>query len=280
MLKNQRNQIFAISSIILSLATSVQSASGATLSIADASVILQSTISDSDVFLLTALTTPVSGTVDYNSTSVTPGWSGTLSGTYNKDNLNVSYIGNLLSYPSGPVTWNSSGNYGSIPWNSSGSATFVSTSATGFNIIFNDSLTVGSNSGSINYIIPGIQDESGTFFDGEVGTGTVSIEKSTYSNLIAYSYLARPITIGPLRFTSDLIILREIPIPLPSIFNKGEVVFYPNSPGIESRILVAAVPEPTSTLTLLALGTLGAASTIKRKLKPSKSSEKETTQVS
>ncbi|MGB3514714.1 MAG: PEP-CTERM sorting domain-containing protein [Microcoleaceae cyanobacterium] len=31
------------------------------------------------------------------------------------------------------------------------------------------------------------------------------------------------------------------------------------------------VPEPTSTLSLLALGTLGAASTLKRKLKPSKS---------
>jgi hypothetical protein len=40
------------------------------------------------------------------------------------------------------------------------------------------------------------------------------------------------------------------------------------------------VPEPTSTLSLLALGTLGAASTLKRKLKSSKSSEKETTKVS
>ncbi|WP_287662350.1 PEP-CTERM sorting domain-containing protein [Microcystis sp. M049S2] len=39
-------------------------------------------------------------------------------------------------------------------------------------------------------------------------------------------------------------------------------------------------PEPGSILGLLGLGTLGAASTIKRKLKPSKSSEKETTQVS
>jgi len=39
------------------------------------------------------------------------------------------------------------------------------------------------------------------------------------------------------------------------------------------------VPEPTSTLSLLALGTLGAASTIKRKLKSSQSTEKETTKV-
>ena len=41
-----------------------------------------------------------------------------------------------------------------------------------------------------------------------------------------------------------------------------------------------AVPEPTSTLGLLALGTLGAASTLKRKLKSSKPSEKATTKVS
>ncbi|BCU11307.1 MULTISPECIES: PEP-CTERM sorting domain-containing protein [Microcystis] len=41
----------------------------------------------------------------------------------------------------------------------------------------------------------------------------------------------------------------------------------------------AKVPEPNSTLSLLALGTLGAASTLKRKLEPSQSTEKETTKV-
>ncbi len=40
-----------------------------------------------------------------------------------------------------------------------------------------------------------------------------------------------------------------------------------------------SVPEPSSTLSLLALGTIGAASTLKRKLKPSQSIEKETTKV-
>jgi hypothetical protein len=39
------------------------------------------------------------------------------------------------------------------------------------------------------------------------------------------------------------------------------------------------VPEPSSTLSFLALGTLGAASTLKHKLKPSKSTEKETRKV-
>ena len=39
------------------------------------------------------------------------------------------------------------------------------------------------------------------------------------------------------------------------------------------------VPEPSFTISFLALGTLGAASTLKRKLKPSQSTEKETTKV-
>ncbi len=37
---------------------------------------------------------------------------------------------------------------------------------------------------------------------------------------------------------------------------------------------VVPVPEPTSTLSLLALGTLGAGATLKRKLKASKMTEK------
>ncbi len=41
-----------------------------------------------------------------------------------------------------------------------------------------------------------------------------------------------------------------------------------------------SVPEPSTILSLLALGTLGAASTLKRKLKPSQLTEKETTKVS
>ncbi|NCQ94609.1 MAG: PEP-CTERM sorting domain-containing protein [Microcystis aeruginosa W11-06] len=40
------------------------------------------------------------------------------------------------------------------------------------------------------------------------------------------------------------------------------------------------VPEPSSILGILAIGTLGAASTLKRKLKSSKLTEKETTKVS
>jgi hypothetical protein len=47
-----------------------------------------------------------------------------------------------------------------------------------------------------------------------------------------------------------------------------------------SDACLVPVPEPSSILGFLALGTLGAASTLKRKLKPSKSTEKETTKAS
>ncbi|MCZ8247761.1 MULTISPECIES: DUF4082 domain-containing protein [unclassified Microcystis] len=39
-------------------------------------------------------------------------------------------------------------------------------------------------------------------------------------------------------------------------------------PNFQFQVVSASVPEPTSTLSFLALGTLGAASTLKRKLKP------------
>jgi hypothetical protein len=55
--------------------------------------------------------------------------------------------------------------------------------------------------------------------------------------------------------------------------------------GLDNVVLSSAptsapIPETSSTFSLLAFGTLGAASTLKRKLKSSKSTEKETTKVS
>ena len=48
---------------------------------------------------------------------------------------------------------------------------------------------------------------------------------------------------------------------------------------VDGPALCKTVPEPSSSLSILALGTLGAASTLKRQLKSSKSSEKEPTKV-
>ena len=70
-------------------------------------------------------------------------------------------------------------------------------------------------------------------------------------------------------------------IPFDSLNNPIEILGVNNeNVAVGIAVNLPNVPEPTSTLSLLALGTLGAASTIKRKLKPSKFSEKETTKVS
>jgi hypothetical protein len=54
-----------------------------------------------------------------------------------------------------------------------------------------------------------------------------------------------------------------------------------NLPGTEfNQVVEVQTTEPSTILSLLALGTLGAASTLKRKLKSSKSTEKEKTKVS
>ena len=67
-------------------------------------------------------------------------------------------------------------------------------------------------------------------------------------------------------------------------FNDGGGGFFDNGGGITVSVTEIAatpvsIPEPTSTLGFLALSTLGAASTLKRQIKSSKPSEKETTKV-
>lgn len=58
----------------------------------------------------------------------------------------------------------------------------------------------------------------------------------------------------------------------------GKNVSFSIGTGVEGSAS-AAIPEPSSILGLLALGTLGAASTLKRQLKHSKSTKKETTKI-
>ena len=62
----------------------------------------------------------------------------------------------------------------------------------------------------------------------------------------------------------------------PSITGSANGRFGPN---FQFQVVPTSVPEPSSIIGLAALGTLGAASTLKRQLKPPKSTEKETTKV-
>ena len=134
-----------------------------------------------------------------------------------------------------------------------------------------------------------IADTSG---DGMIGDGD---ELFVAVDLV--KYLASPptfaFTTSPFGSTFD--IMNGISPDLPGyLFSKAPISIDPNlgfvisNPAdawtgtteiIGEHEVTAMVPESTSTLSLLALGTLGAASTLKRKLKPSKSTKKETTKV-
>jgi len=96
--------------------------------------------------------------------------------------------------------------------------------------------------------------------DLDAGTSSYTASYIDKTTLAVYTYNVSGKTPTP----------KPIPDPLPDEFGNPEI-FSPAP---------ATVPEPTSTLSLLALGTLGAASTLKRKLTSSKSAEKQTTKVS
>ena len=77
--------------------------------------------------------------------------------------------------------------------------------------------------------------------------------------------------------TDDVMIFQRGPGPNGPAFS---VLDDDSKEGAYALYSIPKVPEPTSTLSLLVLGTFGATSTLKRKLKPSESTEKETEKVS
>jgi len=126
-------------------------------------------------------------------------------------------------------------------------------------------------------------------------------DRSLFVFDFAYAILDSPLALAQLTFNNPAIPFIHIPgsatIPsggeigianIPSV-NPGQFIIWQMSVNFSGDPLGNAghvimqeqkpVPETTSTLSLLALGTLGAASTLKSKLKPSKSTEKETTKV-
>jgi len=92
------------------------------------------------------------------------------------------------------VTWTSTGTYGTQTWSGSGNATITDLTTTTFQVAFSDSVKVGNNTGSINYVIPGTVLSNGSVMYGspstpDVGTGTAILNGVTYTNVSYFSYL-------------------------------------------------------------------------------------------
>jgi hypothetical protein len=231
------------------------------LSPLEASALIQSTVSDADVEFLSQLTPLASGhSLAYTSNSTMTSWSGTLSGNFFGSAVNVSYLGDLSGYPSGAVTWTSTGTYGSAAWTGSGAASITDTSATTFQMTLTSALAFGGNTASLDYTIPGTVLPDGTFMIGdashpEAGSGTVTLNGFSSLTLILFSFRTEgsfqpgsPKTVvfsdinhqSPNGFDLFNNLDLTISIPVPNLFTSGTI----------------NVPEPPS-VQLLALGLLG-----------------------
>lgn len=223
------------------------SARAALLTAPDASRMIQSTTTDTDFeFLNDFVGWQVGQTVNYNSSTSATTWTGALSGSYLGVPLNVAYSGDLSAYPPGPVTWTDAGSYGIASWTGSGSATITDTSPTTFQVVFTDSLTVGGNTASLDYTIPGTVLAGGTIVFGsaagdEVGAGTGMINGMALANR-CYSYKDAAMTIQ-----SDIVIRPDDKAC--DDFHTDDNIYVKDNGGLLlTGTISTTIPEPSSIL--------------------------------
>jgi hypothetical protein len=148
-----------------------------------------------------------------------------------------------------------------VPTNISTTATDISTTATDFGSVYEISQILPINpsiTAAISYLQ--VQGENQlTFMNPSGATMQFAIRSQIVQNEVPPEDLNGDNTVLSQGFSAPTIVTL--------------------APGEEIVIQAAPVPEPSSLFGLLAIGTLGAGSTLKRKLKPSKSTEKETTKV-
>lgn len=121
------------------------------------------------------------------------------------------------------------------------------------------------------------------YVDDSNGAGAVSVPQSIDLSMGSSIYnsgtLADPPTSTPTSYTFSGLNFSGSSLQL--TLNRRTEWLFASEVTFDGELLGGQqVPEPSSILSLLALGTLGTASTLKRKLKPSKLTEKETTKVS
>jgi hypothetical protein len=186
----------------------------------------------------------------FDFTNQTVGWSFTAN-----DNLSVTSLGLWDETPADPLgqthrvgLWNSTGTL-------LGSVTIQTNSPLTGDFRYEAITPVALTSGSTYFLGSEVSDPFSDFYTTGAGS-IITAPEITFLNT------ARNSSAGGFSF--------------PSITGNGNGRFGPN---FQFQVVSTPVPEPTSILSLLSLGTLGAASTLNRKLKPSQSTEKETTKV-
>jgi hypothetical protein len=169
-----RGMLLTIASALLMLSVSAGPVRATPATSMDASTILQGIVPDSEVFLLSEFAGFSVGSLNYNASSMAGAWNATLAGTYRGTALNVSYNGDLSDFPTGPLTWTSSGFYGAAVWAGSGNARFTLLPMGDFQIAVVSSLILGSDVGT--YAITILGNETGDDIDvfDDLQTGTIT----------------------------------------------------------------------------------------------------------
>jgi hypothetical protein len=248
--------------IILLVLTTLGELKAATLDPIEASFVVQGTVPDTDFFLLTLFSSFEAGeTLSYKSSTSTQHWTASLSGSYLGVGLNVAYLGNLAGFPGAPITWTSTGSYGSSVWAGSGMIAITSQPQQGFTVDLQSSLQVGAKTGSVNAMINGTFD--GSAIEYRDTTGTMLVNGNPFTRAFGETLL---IKISEGVYVNDFDIFLG-PAPLPPLPSPAIISIYPtfpNTPGGGLCSVVSAtcqidgtlttVPEPTSfALELIAL---------------------------
>ncbi len=238
--------VMGVASLTLTLISDLP-VNAVSLTTFDASVITQATFPDVDLGLLAGFTEFQPGqTLNYDSTITDLGWSSTFSGTYLETPFEVTYSGDSSTFETtDTITWTGNGFFGADVWNSTGSALFSDT-AIGFQIDFDNSVTLGSNTGMINTIIQASEDK--TFLS---TSGTGSINGIPLSDL-SHGYEQETRGNGSRKYVSHWKYDKngqKIPI-----FNRGNASPQEGESSQDSRNSTATIPEPSSVLATLTIG--------------------------
>ncbi|MGA2440011.1 MAG: PEP-CTERM sorting domain-containing protein [Tepidisphaeraceae bacterium] len=250
-LNNSAVTVTTLAMLILGIVGVTQNVSAQQLSAGDLSAMTQSTASDTDaVFLWLLAGAPAVSpqNLSYNSTASATDWSGTLSGNYLGQALNLSYLG-TTSEGTVSWSWNATGIFGSGNVAGNGTATISYPTSGTLDLIFSDALEYGGHTYALNYNIPGSILSDGTIMfgslgDEEVGSGTIDLDGLLQADKPhKYSYLDADDTVA-----SD-----DNGVALITGGANNKVYKYTDDGGLTGTIAAPVIPEP-STFVLVGIG--------------------------
>src|SRR5436190_7996718 len=236
---------------ILSLCTLsiAERAYGLSLDPVQAGLIADLVVPDAEFLLLTEFVGFGAGELTGTSIITSGGFTGALSGTYLGQLVNITLSGNSSAFPGGPITYTTTGLYGSLPWSGSGTLLFTPT-PTGFVMDYDSSLSIGSHSGLID--IQSIAADTGSNIVSAGTTGTVIADGQNISVELGYDCGKEP-KVGTICEDIAFINNRR------TVFSLAEIVAFTSDgrPVFESEY--RSIPEPSTALMALggALGLLG-----------------------